>query len=289
VENLYRKYIGSAKSLTVYPTQELKRFIKQYYFYEIRASIPDIPWNPLANGEIELYIHFDKSYLTLLQDGKSVDLCCLIKGIYEFNYNSFVIPRTNKDGLFKGVAIVFTIEGLQMFRDVTNNDLFNKSFEMDDWMAICFKTLIEEAENKSFLQIAMILDAKFMRFYKCASKCQHNPFDAVLGFSSGIKGPLHVDALARECNISYRTLNRYFHQYMGITPKFYLKVLRFNRMCKYLQYAEKINWMDMVHLCGYYDQAHFIHEFHGIMKMCPSEFLKRTNRKFYLICAFLFE
>jgi len=42
----------------------------------------------------------------------------------------------------------------------------------------------------------------------------------------------------------------------------------------------------MVHLCGYYDQVHFIHEFHEVMKIYPLEFLKRTNRKFYLNCAF---
>jgi len=286
---LYRKYVGNVKTLSINPNPELKRFIKRYFFYEVNRMISDIPWNPVTNGDVELFIHFDDSYLTLLQDGRSIHLSCFIKGIYELDHKVWVVPQPNNAGVCKGVAISFTISGLQLFRDITGSDLFNKSFDLSCLLKVSFQSLLDDTRNKSFKEIARILDVKFMKYFKKAFRFQLNYFDTILSYSTDLRGPLHVNALACKCNVSYRSLHRYFYQQMGISPKYYLKVLRFNRMCRYLQYSDKIDWMEIVWLCGYYDQSHFIHEFTDVVKMCPSELLKRAGRKFYLNMAFLFE
>jgi AraC-like DNA-binding protein len=46
---------------------------------------------------------------------------------------------------------------------------------------------------------------------------------------------------------------------------------------------------DIIYHSGYYDQAHFIHDFKSIMKISPMEFFKQCKGKFYLTRPFYIE
>lgn len=72
-----------------------------------------------------------------------------------------------------------------------------------------------------------------------------------------------------------------FIKHIGIGPKDYLKIIRFNHACKLMSTNSDIEWFDIIYSCGYYDQMHFIHEFKNVMKYTPSEFLRISQGKFY--------
>lgn len=290
VENLYTKYIGSAKTALLLPREELRGFIKRYFFYEINSRILNHPWNPVSNGEIELFIHFDGSHISIVQDGTAVDLWCFIKGIYELGHHSWVIPQTNQNNIYKGVAVALTLSGLNQFREITLCDLLNKTIDTSEFMKLHFASLISACEGKNFFEIKKILDDRFLVFFNRAMKSRIIPLDEIHLNCAHAGIPIHVDEVARKFNVSYRSLNRYFHQHLGISPKFYLRVVRFDKMCRYLHHLnEEIDWMDIIHYCGYYDQSHFIKEFKNVIHMTPTAFVRHSQRKFYLEMAFLFE
>jgi AraC-like DNA-binding protein len=90
-----------------------------------------------------------------------------------------------------------------------------------------------------------------------------------------------VNELAGQLNLSIRSIHRLFIQDMGIAPKQYIKIIRFNYACRLISNCPEIDLFDVFCTCGYYDQMHFIHEFKEIMNTTPSHFLKICEGHFY--------
>jgi AraC-like DNA-binding protein len=292
MENSHKNDSGILKFKIIYPTNELKRFIKHYFFCEFRNDLicyHPFKLNVVSNGEVELYIHFDESYLTIIHGNNSADLSCFIKGVFKLDQMVFVMPRANKRGICKGVSLPLTIAGLEGFREVTGCDLVNKLFDVSAFLDFNFPFIHEQCKDLNFDAIAKILDASFLSFFKKQIRFKMHPLDSILEITSSSDTPLNVKSIANKCNSSYRTLNRNFYRTFGLSPKTYLKILRFNKACKYLQRSGKINWMDLVYSCGYYDQSHFIHEFHELIKMCPTEYYKCFGKMLYINHAVLLE
>ena len=65
-----------------------------------------------------------------------------------------------------------------------------------------------------------------------------------------------------------------FRKYIGLTPKQYQRVLRFNDVFMQMQGDQFLSWSDIAHRCGYSDQSHFIREFKHFSGFNPESFLK---------------
>lgn len=65
-----------------------------------------------------------------------------------------------------------------------------------------------------------------------------------------------------------------FKKFIGITPKQYQRVLRFNDVFIQMQNDQFLSWSDIAHRCGYSDQSHFIREFKNFSGFNPESFLQ---------------
>ncbi len=71
-----------------------------------------------------------------------------------------------------------------------------------------------------------------------------------------------------ECGISPRQLRRLSRQYLGLSPKVFSQVLRFQRVLGLMrQDAGRLQWLD-----AFYDQPHFIRSFKRHAGVTPREF-----------------
>ena len=73
-------------------------------------------------------------------------------------------------------------------------------------------------------------------------------------------GDMSIVEMASISGVSKRTLERYFHRFIGISPKKYSRVIRLAHIFKLVQ-EEHANWAEIAYKGGYYDQSHFIKEF----------------------------
>lgn len=76
---------------------------------------------------------------------------------------------------------------------------------------------------------------------------------------------------------SQRRFIELFSNEVGITPKLFSRVTRFQRVIRRAHVVEDINWARMALDCGYYDQAHFVHDFQSLAGITPSEYLVRKT------------
>ena len=82
-----------------------------------------------------------------------------------------------------------------------------------------------------------------------------------------------VKAVAREAEVSPKKLIRLFAEEVGMTPKTYLRVTRFQRVLDRVHRAPGVDWMEEVERNGYYDQPHFIREFREFSGFTPTEYI----------------
>lgn len=76
-----------------------------------------------------------------------------------------------------------------------------------------------------------------------------------------------------------KQLIEHFKKYVGLTPKYYHRILRFNEILKKVNEKEKISWTDVAYSCDYSDQSHFIKEFFLFSGFNPREFMKMEYPK----------
>lgn len=108
----------------------------------------------------------------------------------------------------------------------------------------------------------------------------HRPFErhpaVALALHRFARSPhkANVAATAREAEVSQKTFIRLFSEEVGLTPKLYLRVARFQRVLERITHATDIDWWDVVERHGYYDQSHFIRDFREFAGFTPTEWLK---------------
>jgi AraC-like DNA-binding protein len=70
-----------------------------------------------------------------------------------------------------------------------------------------------------------------------------------------------VGDVARDTGRSQRYLSQIFREHVGVTPKTWCRIQRFQRAVQQLHAGAEVPWAEMALECGYYDQSHFANEF----------------------------
>jgi AraC-like DNA-binding protein len=82
-----------------------------------------------------------------------------------------------------------------------------------------------------------------------------------------------VREIARRSGWSERTVSERFRRQVGVTPKIFDRILRFQRVVQRLHKADAgVEWAQLALDCGFYDQAHFSHEFRAFSGISATEY-----------------
>jgi transcriptional regulator GlxA family with amidase domain len=93
----------------------------------------------------------------------------------------------------------------------------------------------------------------------------------------GKRGRERIDALVADLNTSPRRLERHFLTHVGMSPKLFSRLVRFDRAVRDLAIRGNTPWAQFAVAHGYSDQAHFINEFREFAGVTPAE-LEHENR-----------
>lgn len=86
-----------------------------------------------------------------------------------------------------------------------------------------------------------------------------------------------VGTVIERTGLSSRRFIELFHAEVGLTPKVFSRVRRFQQVLQTIRQREEMNWADIALECGYYDQAHFIHDFRSFSGLTPTEYMARAT------------
>lgn len=86
-----------------------------------------------------------------------------------------------------------------------------------------------------------------------------------------------VAEVTERVGLSPRRFIQVFSEAVGLPPKTYCRVRRFQAALQRMTRAESVSLAEVAASCGYYDQAHFIHDFHAFSGLTPSAYLARRG------------
>lgn len=97
---------------------------------------------------------------------------------------------------------------------------------------------------------------------------------AAIGQSPTLGG---IQRIVDKTGYSQKHLIQLFREHIGLAPKAFQRVLRFNRVLQEIETRREIVWSELAYDCGFADQAHFIREFRRFAGFNPGDFLKERR------------
>jgi len=98
-----------------------------------------------------------------------------------------------------------------------------------------------------------------------------------LSVLTDIKGKYNIKDLQSISNTTAKTLERNFKSELGMTPKMFQRLLRFNQVKLYIQENNPIDWWEVVIRFGFYDHSHLISEFRIFSGFTPIQYIRSLS------------
>jgi len=109
---------------------------------------------------------------------------------------------------------------------------------------------------------------------KLVCKRDDDPYiGALVDHIVGKRGAVSIEALSEFAGISRQHIARKFDRYVGISPKLFSRIMRFQDLMNTIRAAHNIDWASIALDLGYYDQAHMISDFKEFSGQTPGSFL----------------
>ena len=91
------------------------------------------------------------------------------------------------------------------------------------------------------------------------------------------RGALNIDEAAARAGLSIRQFERRFAAQVGLPPKRYARIVRFNAALEAKAIAPGRKWTDIAYELGYFDQMHMIRDFERFAGETPTAFERRLD------------
>lgn len=82
-----------------------------------------------------------------------------------------------------------------------------------------------------------------------------------------------IESIVAKVGFSQKHLIKIFREHVGLTPKSFLKVMRFQKAIEEIDRNKTADWTAIAYESGYYDQAHFINDFRNFSGFTPAKYL----------------
>ena len=112
----------------------------------------------------------------------------------------------------------------------------------------------------------------------CHGVEQHYAVSAALEMFGKNQGGPRVREAAKYLGLSQRRFIQVFKSEVGMKPKLFSRIQRFQQTRTFIQHNPSINWADLAVDLGYFDQSHFIREFLEFSGLSPTDYINRHKR-----------
>lgn len=197
----------------------------------------------------------------------------IISGINN-HYNGILVFK----GRFRIFSIQFSPKGFFGIFNIPAQSFTNQTIESDavfpKSFAVLNQQLLEAISVQEMVQYSeQFLTASLLRNKKSQYFRQIDAAAYTLLYGSTA---ISVEQLAAGACMSMKTFERKFLQEVGVVPKLYARMARFNRAVAMKMKNNKQSWTDIAHACGYYDQTHLVKEFRALASNTPTTFFNAT-------------
>jgi len=134
------------------------------------------------------------------------------------------------------------------------------------------------AELRERLLEAQTPDARFQileeaLFEQAARFTRHPAVAFALSEFARVPQVRTIADVTDQIGLSSRRFIQVFSDEVGLTPKLFCRVRRFQEVLQMIRREPVIDWAAISTDCGYFDQAHFIHDFRAFSGINPTTYV----------------
>ena len=96
----------------------------------------------------------------------------------------------------------------------------------------------------------------------------------------GTAGGARIPAMAGRAGLSLRQFERRFVQQVGVGPKLFARMARFEAALDRMARLPQGSWTEVAHHFGYYDEMHMVHDFSRFTGETPTRTLQNFQAVF---------
>jgi len=243
------------------PAPPLNRFVQMLWYARAPQTVHSRE-RILPSGHTQVIVNLARDYLLDCPEGgperRSAPSAVVgARSIYEI---------VNTSDMADLIGIVFQPDGLPLFvRD--RADLFsNRGIDLEDVWGAPVRDLRDRLRDLPDPLDRLQCFEQFLADSFAARLLQPRPLHhcavqyAIRRFAYA-PSVVTVRDVARSTGWSERRFSQVFREQVGLSPKVWCRVRRFQRAVKELHAGADVPWAKLALDCGFYDQSHFANEF----------------------------
>jgi AraC-like DNA-binding protein len=258
------------------PSPALAPFVRCYSYIEFDTKGFNFIRPTSAVHEIALTFHFKATPLRFVNGQLAQSFDSTYGGVIG------LFTQGNGDLVFNGHFIFFEVmfkpNGFNKIFGIPPREVNNQLVFAENIFVADTKFFYEQlCEAKSLNEMCSRADA-FLSSHLDKQKTIYN--DSITAVSNIIvkkAGMVNVDALAYDANMSIRSFERHFIEQVGLPPKLFCNITRFNHALALRFKNPHMDWTCIALSCGYYDQNHLIKDFKKFAGDTPSIVQKQSH------------
>lgn len=250
------------------PSEKLKPYVKQYWALEnILKNGESYTQRIIPSGLPELILYLDHKPMACTEN-RSLEDNFLLNGQQNDFYDIFI---TDNLSIF---SVLFTPQGISQFFSLPLNELQNNSIPLKYINKDLYAELTFKLSNKNpfSTKVNLVEEALCKLLHKNKRAFEFRRITAVVEQIRTTKGTVDIETLASNTCLSRKQFERIFAEYIGISPKQYLKTIRLQATIYFKSRHENISLTELAYENGYYDQAHFSNDFKTMTGLTPKQF-----------------
>lgn len=256
------------------PSLPLRPYVEEYTFLQSSISFPFIQSLPpggrsgiLFNLGSECHIGFSKLTHKVPDIALGGQLTQTLHITHQAGCQLLLITfRTN--GLYQ----LFGAPMSEFVNQLLDVELIFPPLLRQQW-----REMLDQLREIDSIQERIRLIEKQLMVYVNRAPIIHNNWVKEASTWLAQPGNGRIQKLSTEIRISPRQLSREFSRQVGITPKSFVQVMRFRNIFRVVNTQKTCSWSDLVHLGGWYDQAHFCNDIYEITGLTPSAFFAQHS------------
>lgn len=246
------------------PAPALAPYIRYYWILQDDALRP-VSERTLPIGCVQLVFHRGKQLLTA--QTSELQPQAFVCG------QSFGFSDVVSTGEIEMITVVFQPYAARAFLRIPLHLFFDRTIPADavedPELALLSRRIADAPDHNHCIRL--IEDFFFRRL----TTCPHynlKRMSAVLD-EINLHPQVNIAALSDAACLSNKQLGRVFADYVGTTPKDFLRIVRLQRALYALQQNPGLSFVQLAYECGFSDQSHMIKEFKLFSGYTPAEYL----------------
>jgi AraC-like DNA-binding protein len=251
------------------PAPPLDQFIDVMWLYE-GYSQPYEKERLLPTGAMQLLINFGQETVRVydVQQANRFEefSSAVVSGAYA---EPFVIDTACQASV---MGVCFKPGGAFPFFDIPANQLRNTHVSLEDlWHGQAYDVRDQLFQAKTPAAKFRILEHALLA-HMCPRVTRHPAVAYAIQAFECASGKQIVGDVTEQIGLSARRFSQIFSEEVGLTPKLFCRIRRFQNLLCHIQNNTEVDWADVALACGYYDQAHFIHDFQTFSGVNPTTY-----------------